>query len=62
MVAQVRNAASLAEIWTECPFPGGYDYSIGTSENGDHSLDDPSYQLPPFKHLLIVFGGVQGLE
>ena len=39
-----------------------FDFSIGTSENGDSSLDDPAYQLPPFKHLLIVFGGVQGLE
>ena len=64
---------------------GGYDYVIGTSENGDCSMDSPTYTLPKFKvsvslsstfvmsssnscgiplskHLLIVFGGVEGLE
>eukprot|EP00510_Aplanochytrium_minuta_P000492 CAMPEP_0184011978 /NCGR_PEP_ID=MMETSP0954-20121128/4128_1 /TAXON_ID=627963 /ORGANISM="Aplanochytrium sp, Strain PBS07" /LENGTH=349 /DNA_ID=CAMNT_0026291857 /DNA_START=94 /DNA_END=1143 /DNA_ORIENTATION=- len=58
----VRMASSLAEVWSGCEYPGGYDYSIGTSENGDIRLDDASYALPPFKHLLIVFGGVSGLE
>lgn len=28
---------------------GGYDYVIGTSENGDCSLDNPAYALPKFK-------------
>lgn len=56
-----RVAAGLKEVWTEAPFEGGYDLSVGTSENGTniHAADT---KLPPFKHLLIVFGGLAGLE
>lgn len=56
---KVRLAHSLGSVFTECPFPGGYDLTIGTSENGS-SVDDVS--LSSFKHLLIVFGGLKGLE
>lgn len=30
----VRQAASLSAVYTDCPFSGGYDVSIGTSERG----------------------------
>lgn len=42
----------------------GYDLVIGTSENGTVPgvAADDSLQLKPFKHLLIVFGGLSGLE
>ncbi|KAI9689193.1 MAG: hypothetical protein M1822_000931 [Bathelium mastoideum] len=30
----VRRSASLSAVFTECPFDGGYDLSIGTSERG----------------------------
>lgn len=33
--------------------------TIGTSDKGS-SIDD--FECPTFKHVLIVFGGVQGLE
>lgn len=55
----VRLASGLSDVFTECPFKGGYDLTIGTSERGA-SVDDVS--LPPFRHLLMVFGGLQGLE
>ncbi|XP_061434750.1 putative methyltransferase C9orf114 homolog [Lethenteron reissneri] len=55
----VRLASGLGDVFTECPFKGGYDLTIGTSERGA-SVDDVS--LPPFRHLLLVFGGLQGLE
>lgn len=64
---QVRQAPSLGAIFTECPYDGGYDISIGTSERGA-SLDtliDPSsaaHVEPTWKHLIVVFGGVAGLE
>lgn len=71
-----RLASSLSTVFTECPFPGGYDYSIGTSERGiplqdlltpppassDDDEDDSKPTIPKWQHLLIVFGGVAGLE
>ena len=63
----VRSAGSLSAVLTECPFDGGYDLTFGTSERGvplsnfnDTSSGQPS--VPEFKHLLVVFGGVAGLE
>lgn len=58
---QVRLASSLTTAITECPFGGSYDVSIGTSERGKPV---ENFQIPngSFKHLLVVFGGVNGLE
>ncbi|KAM0721547.1 hypothetical protein Q7P37_002472 [Cladosporium fusiforme] len=63
----VRQAGSLGGVFTECPFDGGYDMSVGTSERGvtvANLLDssDEAYVQPAWKHLVIVFGGVAGLE
>jgi len=56
-----RLASSFGEVWSKCPYKGGYDLSIGTSERGaDVTL--PNFHLPSFKHALIIFGGLQGLE
>ena len=59
---QTRIASSLSAVWEECPFKSGYDVTIGTSERGDSSVLDADFAIPQCKHLLIVFGGVQGLE
>jgi len=62
----VRKAASLSDVFTECAFEGGYDMTIGTSERGVDVealySDDEEQKVGSFKHLLIVFGGVAGLE
>ncbi|KAG6020178.1 hypothetical protein E4U41_002929 [Claviceps citrina] len=67
----VRRAGSLSAVFTESPYEGGYDLSIGTSERGTpvHKAFPPSSSSgsssgrpPRFKHLLIVFGGPRGLE
>jgi predicted SPOUT superfamily RNA methylase MTH1 len=65
----VRRAVSLSTVFSECEYPDGYDYSIGTSERGVriHSILPGSTsngtKVPnKFKHLLVVFGGVAGLE
>lgn len=58
----VRYAAALSDVWSEAPHKGGYDLCIGTSERGDVSVDDEGFSFPPFRHLLIVMGGVKGLE
>ncbi|XP_047425501.1 putative methyltransferase C9orf114 homolog isoform X2 [Mugil cephalus] len=55
----VRLASCLSSVFTESPYKDGYDLTIGTSERGG---DMDQATLSPFKHLLIVFGGLQGLE
>ena len=69
---QTRLASSLSAIFTECPYDGGYDVSLGTSERGvpvssllEASADAASGVTPVPKgwnHMIIVFGGVAGLE
>eukprot|EP00871_Galdieria_phlegrea_P004510 jgi/Galph1/505/GphlegSOOS_G5189.1 len=56
-----RTATSLSKAWEDCPFEGGYDIIIGTSERG-RSIDDSNFVIPPCRHLLLVFGGKRGLE
>ena len=46
----------------DCPFEGGYDYKIGTSDRAKLRVDDRKFKAPPFKHLLVVCGGSDGLE
>lgn len=58
----VRNAESINEVFTKCPYPGGYDLKIGTSDKGVNIDHTDHNQLSNFKHALICFGGVHGLE
>lgn len=74
----VRRAPSLSTVFSECEYPDGYDYTIGTSERGVpvHSIlpnytsasmsngsSEAATKAPAsFKHLLLVFGGVAGIE
>lgn len=55
----VRLAKSLAEVVSECPYDRGYDLTIGTSDRGK---DFNTINFDKFRHCLIVFGGVEGLE
>lgn len=58
----VRHASSLSAVFTESPYESGYDLSIGTSERG-HALSTITAKLPQrWKHMILVFGGVAGLE
>lgn len=57
----IRIAHSLLEVFSKSPYPGGYDVSIGTSDTGS-SIYDYSSKSIEFEHLLVVFGGLQGLE
>lgn len=56
-----RKAPSLSAVITESPFPKGYDFVIGTSERGK-PVEEVRSTLPPFAHLLVVFGGQAGIE
>ncbi|KAL2001175.1 hypothetical protein VTN02DRAFT_2140 [Thermoascus thermophilus] len=59
----VRRCRSLSTVFTECPFDGGYDLSFGTSERGcSISKVLAGESIPKYRHLLVVFGGVAGIE
>lgn len=59
----VRKCSSLTNVFTESPFEGGYDLSIGTSERGTPaSTAFPPSRRVHFNHLLLAFGGPRGLE
>ncbi|KAL9054933.1 MAG: hypothetical protein Q9162_003874 [Coniocarpon cinnabarinum] len=62
----VRTAASLSAVLTECGFEGGYDFCIGTSERGESIqsfLEGQQHgNRSQWHHLLVIFGGVAGLE
>ncbi|KAI4175121.1 MAG: hypothetical protein LQ343_001882 [Gyalolechia ehrenbergii] len=63
----VRAASSLSTVITESTYQGGYDLTFGTSERGSPMLDltkstPQSNSVPDFSHMLIVFGGLAGLE
>uniref|UniRef100_A0A914WCT5 Uncharacterized protein n=1 Tax=Plectus sambesii TaxID=2011161 RepID=A0A914WCT5_9BILA len=53
----VRVASSLGGVFKDGPYE--YDMLMGTSERGQ-SVDE--VEVPNFKHGLIVFGGLNGLE
>ncbi|KAF7493967.1 Putative methyltransferase C9orf114 [Sarcoptes scabiei] len=60
----IRIAHSLSDVLNQCPFDdnGSYDLRIGTSDKGDN-IDRSLKKIPnQFKHLLIVFGGLRGIE
>lgn len=58
----VRRCTSLSAVFTECEFDGGYDVSYGTSERGLPLNKVQQSDPPNFNHMLVVFGGVAGLE
>lgn len=62
----VRRAGCISDVFTECGYDGGYDMTIGTSERGvdvqDLYGEDEEQKVGKFKHLLVVFGGLAGLE
>ena len=57
-------AERFSHVFTKSPFKGGYDITIGTSERGENvdECDLKKVSSDKFKHILIVFGGVKGLE
>ncbi len=40
-----RLAPLINAIFAECPYEGGYDLRVGTSERGNVSIDDPKFRL-----------------
>ena len=57
----VRIANSISQVFSQSPYPEGYDITIGTSDKGE-SVHEVERKSLKYKHLLIVFGGLFGLE
>lgn len=57
----MRIANSISQVFSQSPYRKGYDQTIGTSDKGQsiHNVEQKSLK---FRHLLIVFGGLFGLE
>lgn len=55
-----RIAKGLTEVWTESPYKGGYDLSIGVSDKGEDAHAS-GFSVPSFSHAVIVFGGITTL-
>ncbi|KAM0872823.1 hypothetical protein ACQ4PT_022511 [Festuca glaucescens] len=58
---KVRYASNLSDVINGSPYKEGYDHIIGTSEHGE-TIISSELILPSFRHLLIAFGGLAGLE
>ena len=46
-----RLAANFSAVFTECPYVGGYDLIIGTSEHGN---DVDNFVLQKFKYVQLL--------
>ena len=58
----VRVADSLQAVFDECPYEGGYDCRLGTSDKGKIIDFEEFENFKGFKHALIFFGGLEGIE
>lgn len=60
---QVRVAHSVEEVFSESPHEGGYDLKVGDSPQNGDILDFVDFQkYEGFKHGLVFFGGLTGIE
>ena len=64
---EVDVRPSFSDVFSSCHWTedGAYDLTVGTSERGQcvqGERGEVAFELPPHRHLLVVFGGLQGLE
>ncbi|XP_071568004.1 putative methyltransferase C9orf114 homolog [Temnothorax nylanderi] len=57
----VKLVKNLTEVLTNCQYKEGYDLTIGTSDKGT-SIDEIGAKSLEYRHCLVVFGGLAGLE
>ncbi|CAG9801185.1 unnamed protein product [Chironomus riparius] len=57
----VRIASSISHVFSQSPYDEGYDLTIGTSDKGSN-INETENKALKYNHLLIVFGGIFGLE
>ena len=60
-------ASTIDEVFEDCPYEGGYDLKIGEACGANRDLGDPLdfvnfSKNSGFKHALVFFGGLGGIE
>lgn len=59
----VRLEQSLSQVFEHCRYDTGYDCVVGVSDDEfGKNVENKQFSLPHFKHLLFVFGGLDGLK
>jgi predicted SPOUT superfamily RNA methylase MTH1 len=58
----VRVADSLDSVFKESPYEGGYDFKLGISNKGNIVDFEDFKTWEGFKHGLVFFGGLGGIE
>jgi predicted SPOUT superfamily RNA methylase MTH1 len=56
-----RLAKGVSGLLRGCPYAGGYDLKLGTSERGQ-CVAPGDLALPRYRRCLVAFGGPDGLE
>jgi hypothetical protein len=49
-------------VFNGCPYEGGYDLKLGTNDNGRITDYEKIRKFAGFKHALVFFGGLGGIE
>lgn len=55
-----RYCKTFQDIYDYCPY-NKYDYILATSKHSDKSILDKDFNIPSYEHLLLIFGGTEGL-
>ena len=58
----VRVCETYKDIFNDSIYKEGYDFVIGTSDKGENYKTANFNKKKDFKHCLIIFGGISGIE
>ena len=58
----VRVCETYKDIFNDSIYEEGYDFVIGTSDKGENYKTANFNKKKDFKHCLIIFGGISGIE
>ena len=58
----IRVCETYDDIFKNSIYKEGYDFIIGTSDKGENYRTADFYKKKNFKHCLIIFGGISGIE
>ena len=58
----VRVCETYNDIFNNSIYKEGYDFIIGTSDKGENYRNADFSKKKDFKHCLIIFGGISGIE
>ena len=59
---ETRSSSSLASLFEDCPYDGGYDVSILVSDSEGDDAGSISANNSKFQHILLAFGRAEDFE